>query len=44
MSIFRETLPKYVQDQLNTRTEVISSTNTRSAPFLSYVSGKNGWV
>jgi hypothetical protein len=44
MSIFRETLPKYVQEQLTTRTEVISSTNTRSAPFLSYVSGKNGWV
>ena len=44
MSIFRETLPTYVQEQLTARTEVISSKNTRSTTFLSYVSGKNGWV
>jgi len=44
MSIFRETLPEYVKEQLTARTEVISSTDTRSTTFLSYVSGKNGWV
>jgi hypothetical protein len=44
MSIFRSTLSKYVQDQLNTRKDVISSTNTRNPNFLLYTSGKNGWV
>lgn len=44
MSIFRETLYSYVQEQLNTRTEVISTTDVRSAPFLAYTTGKNGWV
>jgi hypothetical protein len=44
MSIFRSTLPQFVQDQLNTRTSVISSPNARGPNFLLYTTGKNGWV
>jgi len=44
MSIFRSTLPQFVQDQLNTRTSVISSPNTRGPNFLLYTVGNNGWV
>ena len=44
MSIFKSTLKKYIQDQVNARQKLLNSQGTRPLDLQKYVSGKAPWV